>query len=286
MSQTAKPAPTEIPEPTAAAALVPDGAHCWLAGASRIGAHHSGPGAVREDAFCLDSGECRGRRWHCIAVADGVGAAARAADGARISTRTFVGLVRQAAEAGALPANYRLQQVLVDGAWGALQALDAARTSLGCGLVDFGTTLLALVAIENPLGGLEVACFQAGNGLFAASYGARDLRPLFDPKDERADGAIHDLTSPRVRERWVDHCHHAQLPSALEAIILATDGVSDDLVPLRTTGPALVANLQSLPVSPVEGAAALLALLSYEKRGSTDDRTLAFLLPKSPAGGA
>jgi hypothetical protein len=56
--------------------------------------------------------------------------------------------------------------------------------------------------------------------------------------------------------------------------LVATDGVSDDLIPLAENGPILAQELRAVAAITSDAGKRLGELLDYEKRGSFDDRTL------------
>lgn len=273
-------------EPTDHQIRIPARGEWWLVGASRRGDSHIASGADREDAFGLHVGEPPGNRpWFCVAVADGVGSAPMARVGSKIAVETLLEHVTQQCGAHA-PASENLRKILSLAAWEALRALNAESERRGRALKEFGTTLLAVLGVERAGSGWAVGVFQAGNGLVASAGSDGVLVPLIDPRDETEDGSIFDFTSPHIQQSWDDRrFRHIEFDGAGElprVIALMTDGVADDLIPLPKKSPILSTELRKLACRN-ESSPALLELISYSKRGSTDDRTLACVFPRAPA---
>lgn len=272
--------PGGVKTPDTAAGFLGEGHNRFFAlGASRRGRGHALKGGPCEDVFRLDAPSpklWKGSAWLSICVADGVGSAPLGLEGAELATRAFVQSL-----SGCFPndrkAVVHLRDIMECSIRHTLQAVHAHAEAQGRPAGDFATTFLALVAHELEPGGLEVALFQVGDGLIARTETDCSLTPLLRPVDVDEDGAIRDLTAllphePLDPARLVVEAWE-QPPWA---ILLMTDGMSNDLLPLSQGGPVLVRALRQLPETP-EAAAGLLELLSYDKRGSFDDRTLAGL---------
>ena len=75
------------------------------------------------------------------------------------------------------------------------------------------------------------------------------------------------------------------LPQDLRATLLVTDGVSDDYFPEDKRLGEVFDAVKPLVQNAPDAAAALLSWLGYEKKGSSDDRTLILSWPRS-AGAA
>jgi hypothetical protein len=273
-------------EPLDSQVRVREGSAWWLAGASRRGTSHEVTGADREDALALHLGETGlGPRWFCVTVADGVGTARFARVASGLVTRTLLEIVRQEC-ARSPPAAGDLRRILSVAAWRALHALNAEAAARNVPLKELGTTLLAVLGVEESPETLSLGVFQAGNGLIARADKDGGLEPLLDPGDQSEDGSIYDLPSVGVRETWDDRRFKLlMLDPAPWAVVLMTDGLADDLLPLREKAPVLCTELRQL--SPGTGAGeSLLELLSYKKRGSADDRTLgcAFRMTEGGSG--
>lgn len=248
-------------------------------GASRRGKAHAQKGRPCEDVFRLDTPSPKtwtGTAWMSVCVADGVGSAPAGLEGAELATRTFVGALSEC-----FPSHRRasitLQAVMVQALLAVLRGLEAHAQTRQRPLSDFATTFLALIARELDSGGIEVALFQVGDGLVARTEPDNSLTPLLRPLDVDEEGAIRDLT--QLNPEGIEEPARLVVEAWEEppwGILLMTDGMSNDLLPLAQGGPVLVRALRQLPETPA-AAAGLLELLSYDKRGSIDDRTLAGL---------
>ncbi len=250
--------------------------------ASRIGARHVDLGEVREDSFDVSAGRQEDRPWSCVIVADGVGSAPLAWLGSHTAASVFGRAIRARLAAGITVESSC--GLVLEAARDALEAIDAAAFAREVPPSTMGTTLLCAVAVERADGALEACVFQAGNGLVAqidVVDGVGKLTTIFDPGDEEEDGAIHALHSRRVREGLAAHASHFVFDPPPSAIVLLTDGVSDDMIPLLKNGPILWRALSEVPDSG-DVAAALLDVISYKKPGSGDDRTLGVILGRRP----
>lgn len=260
-------------QPATLAAALGAAEHHWrLIGASRRGTSHESSGADREDAFRLHLRITAGQpAWFCIAVADGVGTARFARVGSNLAVET---VVAQMAILMTAPAPEELRRMLSIAAWEAKKAIQVEAIRRGAPERDLGTTLLLALGVEWSPGTVDLGLFQVGNGLIACAADDTPLRPLIDPGDETEDGSIYDLTGQHVRETWGDsRFTRVRLDPAPWAVVLMTDGITDDLTPLEAKAPELLAALRRLPADDT-AAAALLEEISYVKRGSGDDRTL------------
>lgn len=120
----------------------------------------------------------------------------------------------------------------------ATEAIDFEMHHRGAERRDFACTLLAAVGVIHDTQ-LRVATFQVGDGLIACAHDDGRLEPLIDPGDEDEDGAIHVLTSRHLRESMDDRrLRSITFPSFPPAIVITSDGIQRDLIPLRQGGPA------------------------------------------------
>ena len=255
------------------------GGRFYLMGASRRGLSHIESNRDREDAFGLvGSGEVEPSAvgWCAIAVADGVGSAPRAKVGSTTAVeKTLEGLRAAMAEP---PPTGDCCRIVQEVCWQARLQIARVAQELGCADKDLATTLLVAVLVEVPNGTAHLTTFQAGNGWITTSSGAGDLEIWYDPGDEDVEGAIHDFTSPHVASTFKDQrILHKELDPTTRCIALMSDGITDDLLPLRVNGSTFAEALAK--IAPVEGAAeTLLELIAYKKRGSGDDRTIACMV--------
>lgn len=188
-----------------------------------------------------------------VAVADGVGSAPLGSLGSHTAVALVVGEVRDAARAGGS------SSVLGD-------MLARRYREVTRGDREVATTCLFAVATDE-----HVYVGQAGDGL-AGVLLADGWRAL--PSD-RGEWANQTDALPRAAVR----CQVWRRAEVI-AVFLATDGVSDDLVPGREA--ELVRALVAIAN---DGSAALHArlhtwLTAWPTRGSVDDRSVALLIPR------
>lgn len=188
-----------------------------------------------------------------IVVADGVGSAPLGSLGSHTAASLVLREVRDAARAGVLPP--------------ALGELLSRRFREVChGDREVATTCLFAVATDE-----HVCVGQAGDGL-AGVLLADGWHPL---PSARGEWANQTDALPRAAVRC-----QAWPRSDVHAVFLATDGVSDDLVPGREA--ELVRALVAIAN---DGGAVLRArlyawLTAWPTRGSVDDRSVALLIPR------
>jgi hypothetical protein len=190
-----------------------------------------------------------------ITVADGVGSAPHGSLGSHIAVGLALGEVREAARAG-IPA--RALGELLTRRYREVTHADR----------EVATTCLFAVATDD-----HVYVGQAGDGL----AGVLLEDGWFALASQRGEWANETDALPRASVQC-----HAWARRDVRAVFLATDGVSDDLVPGREA--ELVLALVSIAL---DGAAALHArlhawLTDWPTRGSVDDRSVALLIPRTP----
>jgi hypothetical protein len=190
-----------------------------------------------------------------VAVADGVGSAPLGSLGSHTAVTLVLGEVRDAARAGVLP---RAIGELLSRRYREVSHADR----------EVATTCLFAVATEE-----DVYVGQAGDGLAGVllTEGWRALA------SDRGEWANQTDALPRASVR----CQAWPRRDVL-AVFLATDGVSDDLVPGREAD-----LVRALVAFAAEGPAALRArlhtwLTAWPTRGSVDDRSVALLIPRNP----
>jgi len=272
-----------------------------LVGASVRGRLHAHNALWRDDAFTWNGVDA----WTCIAVADGagsaplsrVGAATACTEGVRALSTGLAGW-QPAVENGGLPSQDALRQLrtnLVDAGRQALAGIRAQAAQRGRSLRDFHTTYL-LVA-HTPLGDADlIGALQVGDGAIAMYTDSGECRILGDADHGAYSSETRFLTTPGIEEEFEGRTAFA-LPRGLRAVALMTDGVADDFFPeaqrlidlfegdpiadLKTpgdapAGPGVRGLCRGLLAAPGDGRA-LADWLQYEKRGSSDDRTLVLL---------
>lgn len=279
----------------------PEHARGWsLAAASTRGRLHAHRGAWREDAYAF------GRRgaWSILAVSDGAGSAPLSRVGSRTACDCAVEELRlrlpehppraadaQSLKAEALPA---LRAQLAGAGRAALDGVRAAAATRGEPVDAFAATLL--LAALCPWGdGWLVAGLQVGDGqiaLLTRRDDGHDLTLLGEADHGAHSAETRFLTTRGVHEEMELRVRFA-LPARLEAVALMTDGISDDFFPEDRrlvelfTGESLPA-LAGRDGTPVRGVLhgvaasadpgrALAEWIEYERKGSSDDRTLLLL---------
>jgi len=251
-----------------------------LFGASLRGKSHAHAGTYREDAFSLTLVK-RGWKSHgwVIAVADGAGSCKLSRRGANLAVETATDSLRKANFSKSSPLD-RLEEA----ASSALTALKNESKLIGCDTRDLSCTLLILLWLPSSVfvGG-EVFTFQAGDGLIAETdqYGAMDL--LAQPTSGTFAGEAHFLTSEYVRDTWNSRFYWWCFQETPASLLVMSDGIADDLIPYAKNGPTVVREL--FRVRDYEEPAQALVdpkekILTYEKSGSFDDRTLVCALRK------
>lgn len=252
---------------------IPGAGGTQLLAASTRGKTHAHQGGYREDAFALAATPA----WNILAVADGAGTAQFARLGSNTAVREAVNAIQKSAPV--LPTADDIGQALIDG-------LKAARTSLTdlaedehLALEDLHTTLLLMIHAPTR-DGCVTGMIHIGDGLIAAESANRELYLLTEPDTDPDDnGATLFLTSGTMRQ-WASRARVFQFDSPLEIITLMTDGLANDLEPREhLLQPNLFEPLRRriLCYPPNQREQALLGLISYERRGSFDDRTLVVL---------
>jgi hypothetical protein len=140
-----------------------------------------------------------------------------------------------------------------------------------------------------------VGGFQIGDGLIMVAYDPQnmgDFDELTEPDSADFGGGTTFMTSEPLEE-WLNRetiVH--ELDRAPWLLMAMTDGVSDDMVPYDRNVPRFLlpgierAGVLTIEDSLDEAAQKLLMMISYEKKGSFDDRTLVVMFQHLPEGTA
>ncbi|PJF35829.1 MAG: hypothetical protein CUN49_08530 [Candidatus Thermofonsia Clade 1 bacterium] len=244
-----------------------------LLGASTRGRTHAHHGTFRDDAFALGATA----HWNILAVADGAGSAALARVGSNLVVESAVAAIQERAPASPTPED--LGRAIWTGLEAAYQALFSFAGAEHLPVSDLNTTLQLLVHFP-----LDTSCYvgvvHIGDGLVVAESVDGQIYALTEPDtDPDDDGRTLFLTSAPLNQ-WKRRAKVYQFDERLDIVALMTDGLSSDLEVrdelLRTN---LFGKLRERVLCyPLHlRASALLSLISYERRGSFDDRTLAVL---------
>jgi serine/threonine protein phosphatase PrpC len=296
-------------EPDGGADAVPHQVHHWcheyapgwsLAAATTRGRLHAHRGGWREDAYTFD----RRGAWSILAVSDGAGSAHLSRVGSVAACESAVAELRlrlpaeppAAADEEGLKAEVLpwLRAELAGAARAALGGLRRAAEARGEPVEALAATLL--LAVLCPWGGGQLAAaLQVGDGQVALLTRRPDGHAvtLLGEADHGAHSSETRFLTTRGVEQTLEHRVRFALPVQLEAVGLMTDGISDDffpedrrLVELFTAGS--LAGMTGRDGSPLRGVLhavagagqpgrALAEWIEYERRGSSDDRTILLL---------
>lgn len=246
-----------------------------IVAASRIGKSHEAAGTFREDAFSvlnrLDEG------WFAVAVADGLGSCALSRTGAALATSAATTYLAR------YPVPYMKldpESVVRLAAARARRVIEIRAQETGRPVREYSCTLLLVVGVAQEKGWC-VATFQAGDGLIAEAGWEGRIQELGAADAFAYSGEVHPLTGSEVARTWRTRSHVHTFARPPGAILVMSDGVADDLIPISANGPILMGEIAKALAQPAPEDA-LLDLLAYEKKGSFDDRTLV-VVPLSPA---
>jgi serine/threonine protein phosphatase PrpC len=248
--------------------------------ASRRGKAHAHEGKFREDAVRAETE----KGWILMAVADGGGSYALARVGAHLCVKTAISSWLTSLEAFS-PQN--ADTLSVHGFAGAamnqavqavLKALEDEARCRACPVSSLSSTLL-LTACHIETG--TVAAFQTGDGLMAGTLdrdGVGYRTVLLGTPDVGAYSGETVFMPGLNPDQCVGRMQVRAL-GELSAILLASDGLADDLTTPFPKGVGLfVDEFRSTFDSEKDSSGPILEWLAYEKRGSADDRTFALAL--------
>lgn len=245
-----------------------------LAAASLRGKSHAHAGTFRDDAVALATTSY----WNIMAVADGAGTAPLARVGSNLAVKSAVEAMYAAMPQ--MPANEDVGKAIWAGLRAAYNAIRDFAAQRQIDVSNLHTTLQLLIHWPQKTGCL-VGVAHVGDGIIAAETTDRQFYLLTEPDlDPDEDGRTLFLTSGSLRTWMEERTKIYQFDEPLEMVCLMTDGVSGDLEPYTELLPsnlfeALRQRVLCYPLKQREQA--LLAFVSYDRRGSFDDRTLAVL---------
>ncbi len=267
-----------------------------LLAASVRGKYHAHAALWRDDAFAWGSVG----PWTVLAVADGAGSAPLSRVAAAVACAEGVRALRE--KTADLPpdpeATESLRAALTVAVIRAREAVRSTAEKRGRPEREFHTTCLLVVHASGPAGDV-VGAVQVGDGAVGLYHEDGSCLILGEADHGAYASETRFLTTPRIEERLEGRAVVAVRPG-LRAVALMTDGVADDFFPEKTrlaelfgadaveglTGPQggpLPGVLRGPARDPREGQA-LAEWLRYEKRGSSDDRTLVLLYRAEPSG--
>jgi hypothetical protein len=266
-----------------------------IAGASIRGKLHAHRGFWREDHFDFDVSD----GWTVIVVSDGAGSAPLSRLGARLACEASLSHVargltkfelksrsREELELHELP---HLQNLLIAANEAALEAIRCEASDREREPEELAATLLVVVH-RIWRGEHVVGAIQVGDGSIALLEWNGDLTILGEPDHGEQSGETRFLTTQGVEEDFGRRVKFT-FRNRLRCIAAMSDGVSDDFFPEeKRLSELLLGNdlsgMTSRDKQPVHGVLETLVAeehrkdkllvewLRYNKRGSSDDRTL------------
>jgi serine/threonine protein phosphatase PrpC len=244
-----------------------------MVAASHRGKTHAHQGTFREDAVALGTTS----HWNILAVADGAGTADLARVGSNLAVNSAVAAIKDAMPP--MPAEEDVGKAVWAGLRAAYHALRNFATEEGVSFTHLSTTLQLLVHWPQDRGCL-VGVAHVGDGIVTAETLDGQYYLLTDPDTDPDDSSRTLFLTSGPLKSWMERTRVYQFDEPLDVVALMTDGLSGDLEPyaelLHTNlFEALRNRVLCYPLPQQERA--LLSLISYDRRGSFDDRTLAVL---------
>jgi hypothetical protein len=243
--------------------------------------------------------------WTVIALADGAGSARLARVGANVACEEAVNAVREQLAVCRLspseddvpsPVDQEtIRRVLVEGALRARHGILREVNERRCAIRDFNTTFL--LALHTPFGANAlVGALQIGDGAIGVYTKGDDCQLVGAADHGEYSSETCFLTTPGIEEQFRQRTHVTLFKRGIRCLAVMCDGVSDDFFP---ESKRLIELFTGNPISELKtrqgdklwgvmhkdqgifkdprGGQALLGWLKYEKRGSSDDRTLILL---------
>jgi len=266
---------------------LPAGDGWCVVAASVRGKHHAHRALWRDDSYALG----RQDAWHVLVVGDGAGSSRLSRVGSRVACDAMRNHLMSVLAGKAVPVRdiaatqpkeedlLPIKSCLTDGVKIAIAALRVESEGRGIAFGDLSTTLLAL--IHAPWNGRHlIACVQVGDGAMGLWNEPSGITVMGQPDSGEFSGETLFLTSGNI-ETELDRRVYFHISKSLAAAAVMTDGVADDYFPADQRLPDLFREVLPSVAHPNEPKAALLEWIKYEKKGSSDDRTVA-LLYRSP----
>ena len=251
--------------------------HKWqMIGASRRGKLHAHEGTYRDDEFAISAFD----RWNLAAVADGAGSCRLSRVGARIATDAAIISMKRQLESFGKGENpdplADLRAAIAAGFSAAHAAVHGEAQRRAIPVRDLSSTLLLLIhGPNNQNAPAYVATGQIGDGMVLLVGDDRVPQLLGVADKGYYAGETVFLPSTSAKE-WAQGTTVTTLTAPPHMVLVMTDGVADDLVPVERQAPTLINGLEKV-ITERQPDAALLETIGYEKRDSADDRTLVVL---------
>lgn len=231
--------------------------HTHSFGASVRGPLHRKEGRPNEDSWL----HAQGPFGALAVVCDGMGSKANAREGSRAACAAVKEAVSRWSKADGAPLAYLPH--LVEVLWRLrLHPIDPASAATTC-----------LLALASPKGSLIVG--GVGDGLAMARTGS-DMRVIIGDRGEDFANETNGLGASKGPRAW----NLVELPATEmdRVVVLATDGVADDLLPERLDGFCDWLVDAFVPLTPRERWLRLSAeLRAWPTPGHLDDKTLAVI---------
>jgi hypothetical protein len=260
-----------------------------LLAASVRGKYHAHAALWRDDAFAW----AMAGPWTVLAVADGAGSAPLSRVAAAVACAEGVRALEEKT-AGVPPGPDAAEHLRAALAVSMLRAREAVRSEAEKRRRperEFQTTCLLVVHATVPAGDV-VGALQVGDGAIGLYHDDGTCLVLGAADHGAYASETRFLTTPGIDEGLKGRAV-VTVRSGLRAVAVMTDGVADDFFPEKTRlvqlfganavnglttpqGEPLPGILRGPTHDPLEGQA-LAEWLRYEKRGSSDDRTLVLL---------
>ncbi len=241
-----------------------------------IGASVQGTSHIRAGIPCQDAHGYRLLSNGVIAaVADGLGSAARADEGAKIAVETALDALAEAL-VDSLPFNSdTLLKIVQDAFTHARQALEQTASNSALPLRDYGTTLIVTMVTEDWL-----VLGHIGDGAVVALFADDTLKTVSPPQR----GEYVNEATPLTAQDALLMAHFSVCQAPVKAVALLTDGLQHLSLNLATDAPFapffapfFSAITQTLDVSEASGQ--LAAFLGSERvcARTDDDKTLVLI---------
>ena len=260
-----------------------------LLAASVRGKYHAHAGLWRDDAFAWGSAG----PWTVLVVADGAGSAPLSRVASAVACAEGVRALKE--KTADLPpgpeAAERLRAALAAAVIRAREAVRSEAEKRGRPEREFHTTCLLVVHAAAPEADV-VAALQVGDGAVGLYHDDGTCMILGEADHGTYASETRFLTTPRIDE-GLERRAVVAVRAGVRAVAVMTDGVADDFFPEKTRlaelfGADAVRGLAAARGGPTPGVLrgpardpregqALVEWLRYEKRGSSDDRTLILL---------
>ena len=256
--------------------------------ASVRGKKHAHFGEWRDDSFAV----AKSGQWTILTVADGAGSAPLSRFGSNIATsivkKTLKELLFKLETISDNSENYQTDDLLDS----ASDFLRISFIKVQCSISNFATTLLTVLHIRYQGENLFIWA-NVGDCVFAVFPTSETCEVLCDEDHGTSGGETRFITSSGIQETLGSRVYFKSYKDPVHSFALMTDGVSDDLYPLRdrlyglvdgdVVGKGYMTDVKEKPLKGIRhylkydknDARKLSEWLKYNKIGSTyDDRTL------------